>query len=52
MENEIAVLYIDDKKALSNRIYKSVNGAVHWGIFANNTEAMFRDIVVRSPAAR
>jgi len=52
MENEIAVLYIDDRKALSNRIYKSVNGAVHWGIFANNTEAAFRDIVVRSPAAR
>lgn len=51
MENEIAVLYIDDTKALSNRIYKSVDGAVHWGIFANSTEAAFRDIVVKVPAA-
>lgn len=51
MENEIAVLYIDDTKALSNRIYKSVDGVVHWGIFANHTEAVFRDIVVRGPAA-
>lgn len=52
MENEIAVLYIDDTKALSNRIYKSVDGNVHWGFFANNTEAVFKDIVVRNPAAR
>lgn len=52
MENEIAVLYMDDTKALSNRIYKSVEGDVHWGIFANNTEAVFRNVVVKSPAAR
>lgn len=52
MENEIAVLYIDDTKALSNRIYKSVDGAVHWGIFASRTEAEFNDIVVKTPAAR
>lgn len=51
MENEIVVLYIDDAKALSNRIYKSVDGA-HWGIFANGTEAKFRDVVVKKPAAR
>ncbi|HBA47425.1 MAG TPA: hypothetical protein DCZ91_06435 [Lachnospiraceae bacterium] len=51
MENEIVVLYIDETKALSNRIYKSVDGA-HWGIFANDTDAVFSDIVVRSPAAR
>lgn len=51
MENEIVILYIDDAKALSNRIYKSVDGA-HWGIFANNTEAVFRDIVVKKPSAR
>lgn len=51
MENEIAVLYINDTKALSNRIYKSVEGAVHWGIFANSTEAVFCDITLRTPAA-
>ena len=50
MENEIVVLYIDDTKALSNRIYKSVDGA-NWGIFANDTDAVFRDIIVKSPAA-
>lgn len=27
MKNEIAILYIDDTKALSNCIYKSVDGA-------------------------
>lgn len=51
MENEIAVLYINDTKALTIRIYKSVDGAAHWGIFANNTEAVFRDITVKIPAA-
>lgn len=48
MENEIAILYIDDTKALSNRIYKSVNGA-HWGIFTKNSEADFGDIKIRLP---
>ena len=51
MENEIVILYIDDTKALSNRIYKSVDGA-HWGIFANNMECTFSDIIVRSPDIR
>ena len=51
MENEIVILYIDDTKALSNRIYKSVDGA-HWGIFSSNTEAVFRDISIRIPSAR
>jgi len=51
MENEIVVLYIDDTKALSNRIYRSVDGA-HWGIFANNTESAFSNIIVRSPNVR
>lgn len=48
MENEIAVLYIDDTKALSNRIYKSVNGA-HWGIFSIDSEATFKEIGIRTP---
>lgn len=51
MENEIVVLYIDDTKALSNRIYKSVDGA-HFGIFANGAESVFSDFVVRTPADR
>lgn len=51
MENEIVILYIDDTKALSNRIYKSVDGA-HWGIFSSNTESTFRDIVVKKPSGR
>lgn len=51
MENEIVVLYIDDTKALSNRIYKSVDGA-HLGIFANNTDAAFCNISLRTPVER
>lgn len=48
MENEIVVLYIDDTKALSNRIYKSVDGA-HLALFANNTDAVFGNISIRTP---
>lgn len=48
MENEIVVLYVDDTKALSNRVYKSVDGA-HLALFANNTEARFSDISIRTP---
>ncbi|MDE7131821.1 MAG: DUF4975 domain-containing protein [Lachnospiraceae bacterium] len=48
MENEIAILYIDDTKALSNRIYKSLNGA-HWGLFTKNSKADFGDVKIRLP---
>lgn len=49
MENEIAILYLDDTKALSNRIYKSVDGAAHWGIFSFDSEAAFHNISIRIP---
>lgn len=48
MENEIVVLYIDDTKALSNRIQKSVDGA-HLAIFANNTTAEIKNIIFEFP---
>ena len=48
MENEIVVLYIDDTKALSNRIQKSVDGA-HLAIFANNTTAEIKNIIFNFP---
>lgn len=48
LENEIVILYLDDTKALSNRIYKSVDGA-NWGIFAVNSEATFRNISIKTP---
>lgn len=49
LENEIAILYLDETKALSNRIYKSVDGGAHWGLFAFESEATFREIEVRVP---
>lgn len=48
MENEIVVLYIDDSKALSNRIYRSVDGA-NFGIYASGTDALFENITVYTP---
>lgn len=48
MENEIAVLYVDDTKVLSNRIQKSINGA-DMGIFSSNTQASFTDITIKLP---
>ncbi len=43
MENEIVILYVDDTKALSNRIYKSVGG-MNWGIYASGADVTFEDI--------
>ena len=48
MENEIAVIYVNDTKALSNRIYKSIDG-MDWGIYSNGTDALFEDIHVYTP---
>lgn len=48
MENEIAVLYIDDTKALSSRVYKSLDGA-HLGIFANNSSVEFKNMRIMIP---
>lgn len=47
-ENEIMVLYVDDTKALSTRIYKSVDGA-HIGFFTNNAEVTISDISMTTP---
>lgn len=45
MENEIVIVYIDDTKALSNRIYKSVDG-MQWGLYASGADVTFEDIRV------
>ena len=47
-ENEIVVLYIDNAKVLSNRIYKSINGA-HIALFAAGSEATFENLTVKVP---
>lgn len=48
-ENEIVVLYIDDTKALSNRIFHSTDGA-HIGLFASEGEATFSNVTMKLPA--
>ncbi len=48
MENEIVVLYVDDTKALSNRIYKSIDGA-NFGLYVSGGEATFRNIEIHTP---
>ncbi len=47
-ENEIAVLYINDQKALCSRITRSTGGA-HMGVFALGCEAEFDQISVKLP---
>lgn len=47
-ENEIVVLYIDDEKALSSRVFHSINGA-HIGLFAQKDGAQFKDISISIP---
>ena len=44
VEDEVVVLYMDDKKALSNRIYNAVG--TKWGIFACGTEVEFSNVAV------
>lgn len=48
VENEIVVLYINDEKALSNRIYKSIDGA-NIALFTNGTTCTFTDVIKRVP---
>lgn len=48
MENEIVVLYIDDSKALSNRIYRSIGGA-NFGIYASGADVSFENIKIYTP---
>lgn len=47
VENEVIVVYLDDKKALSNRIYQSQGKG--WGIFALQGKAVFSDIRIFVP---
>ena len=42
-ENEIVVLYIDNEKALSSRVFHSVNGA-HIGVFSQKGSTEFSNI--------
>lgn len=48
VENEIVILYIDDAKALSSRIYNSTNGA-HMALFASEADAVFEKVSVKVP---
>lgn len=47
VENSIVVVYINDEIALTNRIYKAPNTS--WGIFADNSTAMFSNLTVSYP---
>lgn len=47
-ENEIVIVYIDDTKALSTRMYESTNGG-HIGLFAAGTDAEFRNVTMKIP---
>ncbi|UAB84126.1 DUF4975 domain-containing protein [Zunongwangia sp. SCSIO 43204] len=44
IENSILVVYINDKAAIANRIYKSTN--THWGIYSENSDVKFENIQV------
>jgi len=46
-ENEIFVLYIDNKKALSNRIFNSINGA-HIALYTADADATFENVTMRT----
>ena len=45
-ENEIVVMYVDDMKALSSRIFHSTDGA-HICVFANGCSASFTNISMK-----
>lgn len=47
-ENEIVIVYIDDTKALSTRMFDSIDGA-HIHLFAVGTDAEFRNITMMVP---
>ena len=47
IENSVVVVYINDKIALTNRIYKASN--TNWGIFTDNSDATFTNITVTHP---
>lgn len=47
VEDEVAVLYMNDEKVLSNRIYSAIGKK--WGLFAQGGEVAFSDITVSLP---
>lgn len=47
IENSMVIVYVDNQVALSSRIYRAPG--THWGIFADNSDATFSDIVVTTP---
>ncbi|MCM4155457.1 glycoside hydrolase family 32 protein [Gramella sp. AN32] len=47
IENSMVVVYINDKAALSNRIYKATN--TNWGIFVDNSNVNFENIKLTTP---
>ena len=48
VENEIVILYVDDAKVLSSRIYNSMNGA-DIALFTTEADATFENISVQVP---
>ncbi|WP_406033109.1 family 43 glycosylhydrolase [Treponema saccharophilum] len=46
-ENEIFIVYIDDAKVLSSRIYNSVNGA-HMALYTTEADATFENISIKT----
>lgn len=47
VENSIVVVYVNDKVALSSRVYKA-NGT-HWGIYSDNSDVTFENFKVTTP---
>lgn len=47
VENSVVVVYLDDKVAITNRIYKAPNTT--WGIFVDHSDATFKNIKVTYP---
>lgn len=47
IENSTLIVYINYEVALTTRIYKARN--THWGIFADHSDATFRNITVTHP---
>jgi beta-fructofuranosidase len=47
VENSMLVLYVDNVIALSARVYKATG--TNWGVFADNSNAAFNNIVVQRP---
>ena len=47
VENEVVILYVDDKKVLSNRIYHAVGK--DWGFFAQNADVEISNLSLYVP---